>query len=443
MMYDCIICGAGPSGIMCALGAKKLGLNVLLIESEAVVGGTNILSLVTPLMSFYSRGKNLIGGIAEEMMEELVSINESKGHLDDPLGFCEKITPVDTDGLKRIYFSYLEKYGVDVLLSTKVIASNVKNGHLTSITVSGISRIYNLEAKYFIDATGDGTLSYLSNATYQIGRKVDNLTQPSTMSFIVGGVDLEKIKAEIKKDKTNFVLRDDYDYKYVGVSGFFKEVKKAKENGDLTFNRDRVLFFENNRNNEVTINMTRIAGYDFLDEKSFTYATFEGMKQIDECFKFLKKYIPGFENSYIIQTPNKLGVRETRHIECLYMITKEDVLEHKTFSDSIACSTFPMDIHSPNKDGLEIETNINDWAFEIPLRSVVVKGFDNLFVAGRSIGATHEAQASLRVTPVCYSIGEAISAIISVFIRNEMDIYNYDYKLIEKEFKKLKHNYKI
>ena len=80
-----------------------------------------------------------------------------------------------------------------------------------------------------------------------------------------------------------------------------------------------------------------------------------GRNQIQEVFNFLVKYVPGFEKSYISQTPHQIGIRETRHILCDYMITKEDVIEHKKFDDAICVSAFPMDIHSPDSASMEID----------------------------------------------------------------------------------------
>lgn len=46
-------------------------------------------------------------------------------------------------------------------------------------------------------------------------------------------------------------------------------------------------------------------------------------------------------------------------------------------------------------------------AYQIPYRSLVARGLDNLLVAGRCVSATHEAAGSLRLTPQCFVTGEA------------------------------------
>ena len=74
MKYDVIVGGAGPSGICAAIAAKRGGANVLLVENSGLLGGTNILSLVGPLMTYHNMKNQVIKGIAEEIIERLKKI---------------------------------------------------------------------------------------------------------------------------------------------------------------------------------------------------------------------------------------------------------------------------------------------------------------------------------------------------------------------------------
>ena len=445
MKYDVIVGGAGPAGICAAIAAKRGGANVLLIENSGLLGGTNILSLVGPLMTYHNMKNQVIKGIAEEIIERLKKINGTLGHITDPLGFCSTVTPIDTEALKRLYFELIQENDIDLLLHTKIIGAHQENGDIKYITVANKEGVYNIEATYFIDATGDGDIAHYASAQYIIGRTSDNLCQPMTMPFVVSNVDVNKLLDEVKNNPDNFVIHKNYDYKYLGISGFFNEVTKAKNNGDFNINRDRVLLFQNVLKNEVTINMTRVNKYSALSAIERTKAEIEGRNQIQEVFNFLVKYVPGFEKSYISQTPHQIGIRETRHILCDYMITKEDVLEHKKFDDAICVSAFPMDIHSPDSASMEFddESSAENLAFEIPLRSILPIGLNNLIVTGRMIGATHEAAASLRVCPVCMALGEAAGSLASIANKENVSIREVEYNTLSKHLNNNNHITKI
>lgn len=430
MKYDCIVGGAGPSGVVCAITLARLHHSVLLVEDTGVLGGTNILSLVGPLMSFHYKHQRLIGGIAQEIIKRLKEKQLSLGHIPDPLGFCGTVTPVDTEGLKAIYFEMIQESGVHLLLHTKIVHANSINNILKSITVCNKSGMYDIEASYFVDATGDGDICYSCGCSYTLKRSIDHLCQPMTMPFVVGNVDLNKVRKSMKEDPSNFVLAKDYSYDYVGVSGFFKEVQLAKQNNDFPIERDRVLFFQNVRKNEVTINMTRVIQKVGTNANDLTEAELMGRNQIQIVYQFLRKYIPGFENCEIVSTPQQIGIRETRHITTDYIMTKEDILNHSTFKDTVVVGSYPMDIHSPN--GCNLDANpLLDIYYEIPSRTLIPVGIDNLLVSGRAIGATHEASASMRVTPIVMAIGEACGVIIAKCIEENSNTRNVNIQSVQ------------
>lgn len=436
-MYDVIVCGAGPAGMAAAISAKRQGANVLLIESSGILGGTNTLSLVGPLMTYHNNGKLIIGGIANEIVSRLSETSHTLGHLRDPLDFCSTVTPIDTEGLKDLYFKLIDENDIDLLLHTLVVDVKKDNDRVSEIVVSNKGGLQSLKAKVFIDATGDGDLCYYAKNDYILGRSEDNLCQPMTMPFVVGGVDLEKVKEAMKSNPDNFVLGSDYDYHYVGVSGFFKEVNEAKENGDFNINRDRVLLFEDVKPNQVTVNMTRVLKLCGVNPYERTQAEIEGRKQVSIAFNFLKKYIPGFENSYIVFTPSQIGIRETRHIVCDYMMTKEDIFALRTFDDSICLGAFPMDIHSPTGADMEFDEVQNDKCYEIPFRSLIPHQLSNVLVAGRPIGCTHEAAASVRVSPVAMALGEVSGVAASIAASLDGNIRNVSYSDLKNKLDKV------
>jgi hypothetical protein len=422
MKYDVIICGAGPSGINAAISARRNGAKVLLVEATSLIGGNAVNSLVAPWMTFHKDNIPVVKGIAQELVDRLTISKDTLGHIKDPLAFCDTVTPVNIEGLKSLLFDIVQEENIDLLLHASVYDVTVVNDFVKTIRIMSCGKTIEYSADIFIDATGEGELSYLAGADYVFGREKDNLSQPLTMIFQVGNVNLDTLRQAMKQNPKDFVLSDDYDYKYVGISGFFSKVEEAKSNNDFDLPRDRVLLFEEVNPNTVSVNMTRVQKLDATNPFELTKAEISGRNQIKSAFNFLKKYIPGFQDSFILTTPVKIGIRETRHIIGDYVLTYEDVLKGKKFPDTIALSGFPIDIHSPDESVLELDDNELKTSISIPKRSLFVKGFNNLLVAGRCISATHEACASIRVIPTAMAIGQAAGTIAALAIKNKVKI---------------------
>lgn len=436
MVYDVIVCGGGPSGINAAISAKRNGANVLLIESTGLLGGNPVLSLVAPWMTFHKNKSQIVKGIAGEIVDRLVTNGKSFGHIMDPIGFCETITPVDIEGVKQLFFDLIVEENIDILLHAFIFDVIKKDNLIKGVKTISKSGVLNHYSDVVIDATGDGDVSKYSGCDFVIGRDTDNLAQPMTMIFHVGNVDTKKLKAEIRKNPKDFVVRNNYDYKYLGISGFFSKIIEAKENNDFDLPRDRVLLFEEMRDGYVSINMTRVQKRSGVDLFELTDAEIIGRKQISSAFHFLKKYIPGFENSFISMTPSSIGIRETRHIIGEYVLKLSDITSNKVFDDSIALSGFPIDIHSPESNELRLDdANITN-PIQIPQRCLIPKYIEGLIVSGRCISATHEACASIRVVPTVMAIGEAAGIIAAIASKKSILPRDVDYREVQQQLKR-------
>ena len=94
-------------------------------------------------------------------------------------------------------------------------------------------------------------------------------------------------------------------------------------------------------------------------------------------------------------------------IEARHVLDQDEIVAGTHFDDGIAAGNYDIDIHSPDGSGTSHYYFPAGVYYTIPYRSLLPKDFDNLVVAGRCIGATHEAQASIRIMPICICIGEA------------------------------------
>ena len=80
---EVVVIGGGPSGILAALSAARNGAHVLLIERYGFLGGNATMHL--PLDGFlYYHGRQVIKGIAEEIIDRLRKTGGSSIHRKDP-----------------------------------------------------------------------------------------------------------------------------------------------------------------------------------------------------------------------------------------------------------------------------------------------------------------------------------------------------------------------
>ncbi|HEY4537192.1 MAG TPA: FAD-dependent oxidoreductase [Erysipelothrix sp.] len=429
---DILVVGGGPAGIMAAKAAAVEGENVMLIERYGYLGGSATMSLVVPLMTFHAGEKQIVKGYAQDLLDEMKKYGGFEEHFIDPLGFGSSVTPVDTEVYKYVAQEFLLEEGVDIRFHTELVSVNSSGNEIESVIVKTRSGFYEIIAKRFIDASGDGDLAYMADNPMKIGRDKDGKVQPMTMMFKIGNVDIEALIDYADAHPDQFVIDEDYnslsEFKRIGISGFFEMVKEAKVDGALTFDRDRVLFFELLERGEIAVNMSRIINKLSVHDFDLSNASIEGRRQIFEILQFFKKYLPGFENARIIESAHQVGVRESRRIDGQYVLNEHDVVLGRAFEDGIACASWPIDIHDPEGKELIVTHMEKGTYYEIPYRSLLPKKSKNLIVAGRNISATHEALASARVSPTCMAMGQAAGIAASMSLSEQIPFDQVDTK---------------
>jgi hypothetical protein len=198
------------------------------------------------------------------------------------------------------------------------------------------------------------------------------------------------------------------------VVGLRSVMEKARQHG-YNLPVERTILITGLRKGEVWVNMSRINGVDGTNPESLTYGEIEGRKQVEEIQRYLKEFVPGFENSRFTKMAPFLGIRETRRIVGNYTMTADDILTCRRFDDAVAVASYPLDIHHPEGGGCTL-TWCGD-SYDIPYRSLVPKNVKNLLVAGRAISTTHEAMSAIRVMAPCMAMGEAAGRAAKLAVR--------------------------
>lgn len=419
--YDVVVVGGGPAGINAAIASGRMGAKTLLIERYGFLGGMSTVALVYPWMTFHtSSGRQVIKGIAQEIVERLMACGGSPGHLRDTVGFTNTVTPYHPEKYKILALEMLEEAKVDVLVHSFVDKVEVEGNSITSIHLTTKSGSIHVTGNSFVDTSGDADIAYLSGAPCLKGRESDHKTQPMTMKFRMRGVDLNKVKQAMKENPNNFYKKTPIneldELPLTGVQGFYKEWNES----GVPINRDQVLFFAGPEEDEVLVNCTRVQGLDGTNVFDLTEGEKEGRKQVLMMADFLKEKIPGFEKASISAVGTQIGIRETRRIDGQYSLTIEDVIAGRKYEDTIALSGYPVDIHDPTGKGVQANDIQGDGSYGIPYRCLVPKEINNLLIGGRCISTTHEALATTRLSPSCMATGQAAGTAAALSLKERV-----------------------
>ena len=398
--YDVVVCGGGPAGFSAALCAARSGAKVALVEQMGILGGAATVNGVNVFPHGYHDGERfIIGGIFAEIYDALLKRDAIIPH------WHRGWEPFNMEEYKLIIEEKLKDAGVDVYLESTLVAAAVKKNRISHIMLSTLKGCIALEAEEFVDATGDGHLSMLAGVPFEIGREGDGAVQPYTMMFFVGGVDFDGIK-EYNRDKS-WLTEDGRTF--VNGNGFRPFIEQANADG-LDFIPKKTIGSMYNipwLPGVVGINFGRVFADTALDPRRLFEDSHTGRLQVKEGVEILRKYIPGFENCYLIESSPKIGRRESRRIKGLYTMTADDVREQNQFDDVVAQACYQIDIHGPTDASFQLIKIPKGKHYDIPYRALIPENCDNLLVAGRCVSATHEALGAIRVQPICMAMGQA------------------------------------
>lgn len=177
----------------------------------------------------------------------------------------------------------------------------------------------------------------------------------------------------------------------------------------------------------VTCNMTNAVEIDGTCESDLTKATLTCRKQIDEIIKYLREFVPGYENCFVVTAASLIGIRETRHFKGKYTLTQQDILDAKVFDDYVVKDAyFNFDVHNITGAGLD-ETGVQKCfkqkkGYTIPHRCLLPERKENLLLCGRNISGTHMAHSNFRAMPICVGIGEAAGIAASISVSEDCNL---------------------
>jgi hypothetical protein len=376
-----LVCGSGAAGIAAALAAARHGADVWLIESRARIGGTVAHALIHTLGGFFDADGRLVNdGLAAELVETL--------QCDHPPARMRSM------GRTRVLSVSPEKYQdvVESLLSAEPQIHLLSNSKLTCVRsdADGIACVegfsdqepFRIFPQAAIDASGSGELV----------KRIDPALVEDDPCRAAGGLIV----------RLSCVAPGAID-SFQGLA-VVRALHDAVVSGMLP-NACRHAWIDRGvADDEVYLKLFVPKCDQNGDGLSMSESPESGHNVQSAAVEFLCG-LPGFETARASRI-GEPGVRDGGRVRGEYRLTGADLREGRRFDDVACRGSWPIEYWHPDQ-GLSLQYLPNDHCYDIPHRSLRVRGLKNVWVAGKCLSADHEAQASARVVGTCWAMGEA------------------------------------
>lgn len=402
--YDLIVVGGGMTGLCAAIAAARNGAKVALVHDRPVLGGNASSEIRMHICGATANMKKpdlSEGGIVHELMLANKRVNNSFNFsIWDAVLF---------DAAKK-------EENLTLYLNTTMFGAICDENTVKEIECYQMTterRLF-LSANFFADCTGNGTLCSFVGAEFRTGSE--------------GKVEFGELHAPAEANEErmgNTVLFKAIDRGHpvpfvspVEVMHFTEEQLKYRKHC-ATIPKELL--------DKASPDEMQMLFDGFCPDYGYWWIEIPG-----ECENIIEEYEDirdqlvsavygvwdhiknggdhGAENYELTWVGMLPGTRESRRVECDYMLNERDVLESHRFEDKVAYGGWHIDNHCGLFEFDRVPSFTYDvpGSYDIPYRSYCVKGKNNLYVGGRCMGASKLAMASSRVMGTCAIGGQAI-----------------------------------
>ena len=450
---DVVICGGGPAGCAAGLSAARSGKRTILLEMRESLGGLCTNGYICGIAG-------VVNGICQEWLERL----DAKGK-----AIIQPHQPVAEPEAGKVELEQmLLQAGCRVLYGIHVVDCEREGGRITKVTAYCKSGKVEIQGRIFIDATGDADLAFAAGVPCEVSSaEYCGLSQSVSMGFRLSYVNINRFK------EADMEFRNSNDQKRHRSLIVAKQLE-AVENGDLheVLSPGNIVFIMpgTDRNcGDVTLDATHSFNCRCDDVVDLSRQIVEQHRKVIWFTEFLRKYVPGFEKAVLSSFAPMNGIRDSRRIVGEYVFRDIDLASARKFEDGIVQHTEFFDNHVPTPGfhtavrhihykepvepalcrlsqdddnymlhpfvalgGYEVRANPREYC-ELPFRSLVAKGVDNLMAVGRCISAEFHALGSIRVIAPSMGMGQAAGIAASLAIDMELEaLRDLDGRLVRK-----------
>jgi hypothetical protein len=375
---DVLVAGGGPAGIGAALAAARAGAKTLLLERHGFLGGVGAHGMGMGINQMRPGGHSR-SVVHDTVIERVLSYGPEAGGLADHALVC------NVEHLKAALMDALDSVGCDYLLHSRIADAVFTGSRLQQAVVAAKQGLISIKAKAFVDATGDADLAHFAGAETLKGRESDGFLSPMTLCFIISQVDVAGARAYAQAD-----------------GGCRKLIERGRGKYPLlpeTIHFERALPLRDC----LVVNHagTKLRGsLDATDVMDMTEAERYSRRQIIQIVEALREFGgPPFANAQLASAGAQIGVRETRRVKGLYLLTEEDAMAGRRFDDAVAWRSGYLDIGFVRWEPMQVH--------DVPYRALLPEKLDGLLVAGRCISATHVGSSSGKSMGNCMATGHA------------------------------------
>ncbi len=404
---EVVVVGGGPAGVAAAVASARTGAKTVLIERYGHLGGmsTGGLVILIPFMSSGGREKQ-IAGICQKMIDRLDAIDGAVHPSDEETGATDEKTLrywrrrgtfsmaprdsvrygalVDPEKLKCVLNDMVEEAGVKLLLHSWGTRAVVEDETVQGIIFESKSGRQAVLAQVTIDTTGDGDI--FASAGAEFDGTIDRSLRSANLALVwrIANVDSERYLdfQEQEREKHNELMKE-----LTAKGGFNTYWRSA---------HDDVLWCNN-----------WIPNLSAIDVEDLTYVETSARKSMLISHKFLQEKVPGFENSYIMDTASQTGTRGSRRLIGEYVVTWDDVMSGIVHPDTIALLPH---LHNTPEKGFPLVT--------MPYRALVPKKIENLLAAGRCFSSDPAANNVLNWIQQCIPMGQAAGTAAALAVKS-------------------------
>jgi len=373
--YECdvAVLGGGIAGVCAALAAARSGARVLLAERFAVVGGN---ATVGGVASFCGETAGQ-GEAFDAIVADLEAFHAIEPYRPYPEADNRKF---HHEILAVVLQMLLLRRGVKLLLHTDLVDVCEQEGRITECVVCGASGPEAVRAKQFIDTTGEAHVAHRAGFDTMKGRPEDGLQLPMSLMYFVRHVPPAEAGPHLPE-------------------GWFDPVRR-KEDLPMTS-----IWPNGPGSNALKL---KVPMFDATDTESLTAAEIHARRRMMEVLDYFQRVE---KKPWILDHASpRIGIREGRRILGDYVLRVEDLRAGRIFEDAIARGVYSLDGHKPDDEKRTYILPPEERGvppYQIPFRSLVPRGAENLLAAGRCLSADQLALSSARVMTSCAMMGQA------------------------------------